>query len=98
MADEAITKWSKVSSKRLSVLWIDYQKAFDSIPHDLITWMLDSLGLNPRLRNMITGLIPKWITQFSIRTPGGSVSTDPIALLRGVFQGDTLSVLSLIHI
>ena len=75
MADEAITKWSKVSSKKLSVAWIDYQKAFDSIPHELIIWILDSLGLNPRIRDMIARLIPKWVTKFSIRTPGGSVSS-----------------------
>ena len=93
MADEVITKWGKLRHKRITTAWIDYQKAFDSIPHELIPWMLRALGLNSHIVDMITALMPKWQTQFSIRTSGGTVTTEPVTLLRGVFQGDTLSVL-----
>ena len=84
MADEVITRWGKLHHKRITTAWIVYQKAFDSIPHKLISWML-----NTRIVGMITALIPKWRSEFSIHTSGGTVKTEPITLLRG----DTLSVL-----
>ena len=55
--------------------------------------MLRALRLNSRMVDMFVALMPKWRTQFSIRTSDGIVTTEPVNLLRGVFQEDTLCVL-----
>ena len=81
IADEVITKWGKLRHKRITTALIDYQKAFDSIPHELIPWMR-ALGLNSRIVDMIIALMPKWQTQFSIHTSVGTVTTEPVTLLR----------------
>lgn len=93
IADEVINRYMKARGEKLYTAWIDYQKAFDSVPHTLILWLLRTIGANPRIQALIETLMPKWKTVYSLRTPDGYISTEPIVLQRGVFQGDTLSVL-----
>ena len=74
-------------------VWLDYQKAFDSITHE---WLLHSLKLAetpPQLLSAIENLTKHWTTITSLHGTNESVITNIIKYLNGIFQGDTLSVL-----
>ena len=67
-----------VSNRRnLVTVWLDYKKAFDSMPH---SWILESLML-------------KWRTQARLNGEKENIETDFIKYLRGILQGDTLSLI-----
>ena len=85
----------EVKSKRRSLItmWLDYQKAFDSIPHK---WLIKALKLSkvpPILIKAIEHLITKWSTNVHLRTDKETIVTDEIKYLKGIFQGDSLSVI-----
>ncbi|XP_045463805.1 uncharacterized protein LOC123673363 [Harmonia axyridis] len=44
ITDVIITKHARKKLRNISVAWVDYKKAFDSVPH---TWLLKVLTLNP---------------------------------------------------
>ena len=74
-------------------MWIDYKKAYDSIPHQ---WMLEVLNLykiNKTIQKFITTMIPQWRTTANLPSADGFINTDPIYFKRGIFQGDSLSPL-----
>ena len=75
------------------MMWFDYKKAFDSIPHQ---WLLEALKLakiHDMLLNAISKLTEKWATKVYLRTNGTASITDTIHYLTGVLQGDCLSLL-----
>ena len=90
--DGMIVEETKLYSRNLSVAWIDYRKAFDLIPHGWIGKMLRAVRAPWLIRKAIKALIPKWKTNFSVKTTEGRVHI-PITLRRGLFQGDSLSPL-----
>ena len=42
LLDKSITEDAKKKHRNLSVMWIDYKKAYDSIPH---SWLVEALKL-----------------------------------------------------
>ncbi len=81
------------NNKNLSMAWIDYQKAFDSIPHK---WLLKTLKLYkipPKLIDIIEKLMKKWRLRMTAYGESDLVTTGPIEVKRGIFQGDSLSPL-----
>lgn len=92
LIDAAVTKEVKIYGRDLSMAWIDYRKAFDMVPHKWINQMLKAIRAPKWVRRTIRNLIPKWETEISLQTTEDTASF-PIALKRGVFQGDSLSPL-----
>ena len=85
----------KVRSNRrnLFMMWSDYKKAFDSIPHH---WLIEALQLAKipdMLLNAIVKLTEKWATKVYLHTNNTVSVTDTIRDLAGVLQGDCLSLL-----
>ncbi|KAL3074816.1 hypothetical protein niasHS_014261 [Heterodera schachtii] len=74
----------------LGVCWFDFKKAFDSVPHNLIRWILGVIGLPAVTLSVISSVMNKWGTRLKI---GGKVLRKTIPVRTGVFQGDTLSPL-----
>ena len=73
--------------------WLDYKKAFDTVPHD---WLIESLRLakvHPQLIRAIEALTKNWATKLSIVGSDSTIESDIIKYSTGVFQGDSLSVL-----
>ena len=73
----------------MAMSWIDYRKAYDSVPH---SWILESLKLykiNPQLVTFLKQSMTHWRTTLS-------VNSNPIADITikcGIYQGDALSPL-----
>lgn len=73
--------------------WVDYSKAFDSVPHRAINWALTSVGVNKRAAQVYSQLMRAWTVKFEIRTTEGLSKSKAMKVKCGVLQGDTLSPL-----
>ena len=90
--DEVIARETKVFNRNLSMGWVDYRKAFDTVPHLRIRKALKAIRTPRTLRKAIKSLIPLWQTRIALQTTEGSSRAD-ISFKRGLFQGDSLSPL-----
>lgn len=79
--------------RQLSVAWIDFEKAFDSIPHKYIVWVLETIGVSGHLRVLLAGLMSRWELTFEGFNGGRMRKSAPLKVTNGVLQGDTLSPL-----
>ena len=79
--------------RNLSMLYIDYSKAYDSVPH---TWIRDSLAaykISPIIIEFICSSMLMWKVDLSLHYEGGCVTVEEVRFMRGIFQGDSLSPL-----
>ena len=62
----------KMRKKNLSTPWVDYKKAFDSVPHSWILKRLEIYKISPKMNDFIKASMTKWKT---------TLREDPIYLL-----------------
>ena len=91
---EEITKWIDVGSP-VDIIYLDFQKAFDKVPHQRLLLKLKAHGIG----DSITDWIEQWLTDRRQRVVvDGEVSTWK-SVLNGVPQGSVLGpILFLIYI
>ena len=83
----AVTNDSRSRQTNLSTAWIDYRKAYDSMPH---TWICECLALynvNTTLRTFIKKSMGFWKTTLEVN----SRSDTQVNIKCGIYQGDALS-------
>ena len=93
LMNKSIHKEVKNLQRNLVIVWLDYRKAFDSILH---SWLLQTLKLAkvPRIIiNAIKNLTKSWYTILSLSSETKTLTTEPIKFSKGIFQGDSLSVM-----
>ena len=73
----------------LHVAWIDYKKAFDSLPHNWIAKNLQMLGISNNIRPFLKAAMNSWYT---LLTVNGQI-LEQVRIQRGIFQGDSISPL-----
>ena len=93
MINNAILENCKKRKKNLSTDWIDYKKAFDSVPHSWILKCLQMYKIHPVLLTFIEESMSQWKINMTLVHKGGVLGTGPIRIKRGIFQGDSLSPL-----
>ena len=83
------------TSKRrnLVTIWLDYKKAFDSVPHSWLIRSLELAKIPERIINAIKQLMFKWKTKVYLYGENKNLGSDFINYLRGILQGDTLSLI-----
>ena len=84
-----ILKEVKTRKKNLAMGWIDYQKAFDMLPHSWIIDCLYSLGLNIKLITFLQSTMKNW----RVKLTCNNENLGEVEIKRGIFQGDSLSPL-----
>lgn len=89
--DNTITKQAKKKLKNVSMAWIDYQKAFDSIPHSWLLEVLHIYKVNQQVIQLLKCLMSTWRTTLTVRHKTISYQTEMIKITRGIFQGDGFS-------
>lgn len=85
--DRTVTRDNKKRHTNLSMAWIDYRKAYDSVPH---SWILDCMKLykiNQSVYKLIEVSMQTWRTTIVC----GKEEIGQIQVKRGIFQGDSLS-------
>ena len=90
-----ITENCHKKKRSLSTVWIDYRKAFDSVPH---SWILKALGIykvSLVIINLLKSSMKLWNTNLFLNHTKGSTKSDKINVNCGIFQGDSLSPLLL---
>ena len=80
-----------VCCRDLSVAWIDYQKAYDRIRHEWISWML-SFKAPISVQYVLANLRERWSSVFCVGTREDAVRIE-LTFHQGLFQGDSLSPL-----
>ena len=79
---------SKRGKTNLSMAWIDY-KAFHMIPHSWLIKRLELYGAEENTIRFLKNTMPNWKT---ILTSSGTRLAE-VNIIRGIFQGDSLSPL-----
>ncbi|KAJ8039802.1 Retrovirus-related Pol polyprotein from type-2 retrotransposable element R2DM [Holothuria leucospilota] len=87
--DKTVFKDSRTRRTNLTVAWIDYQKAYDSVPHSWIIEAMRMHKLDPKICTLIEQTMPYWTTDLTAN--GQHLGRIPIRC--GIFQGDALSPL-----
>ena len=54
--------------RNMLMMWFDYQKAFDSVPHDWINKALDLAKVPPKIIDAIKQLMLVWATKATLYT------------------------------
>ncbi|KAG6445629.1 hypothetical protein O3G_MSEX004071 [Manduca sexta] len=88
--DTIAMKHTTVAKRDMCTMYIDYQKAFDSVPHSWLGYVLEHYKIHPTLIEFLKTIMQHWVTKLKINK---SLVTDPIPIRRGIFQGDALSPL-----
>uniref|UniRef100_A0A803TH41 Reverse transcriptase domain-containing protein n=1 Tax=Anolis carolinensis TaxID=28377 RepID=A0A803TH41_ANOCA len=89
LIDKMILENCKSRKANLHMTWIDYKKAFDSLPHSWIIKCLDAIGICKTVGTFIENMMEHWKTELFV----GNESYGLVNIRRGIFQGDSLSPL-----
>ena len=73
--------------------WVDYQKAYDSVPHSWVLQCLQLHKISPVLCRFLSRVMEGWRTSMVLSHEQGTVKTRIMQIRRGIFQGDSLSPL-----
>lgn len=91
--DEVILEQAKKQNRNIHIAYIDYQKAFDSVPHSWLIHILSTYKIHPCIVNFLENIMQKWKTTLILTSNTKSIYIKDIEIRRGIFQGDALSAL-----
>ena len=93
LINRVVTDEAMKGRRNLSMIWLDYKKAYDSVPH---SWIIEALRLAKIPDTIIAAvqhLISRWSTEINIPASDGNVRIGDIIYNKGALQGDYLSVI-----
>ena len=93
LINKMIIENCKKKKKNLSMTWIDYRKAYDSVHHSWILKTLQMYQFNEKLITFMETSMNNWKTTMKLFYNDGCITTDQIKIKRGIFQGDSFSPL-----
>ena len=73
----------------LGMVWVDYKKAYDMLPHSWIIECMNMFGIAENLTGVIQTSMKQWRTELM----AGNQVVGEVCIKRGIFQGDSLSPL-----
>ena len=93
LINKTILEDCKRRQRNLSMAWIDYRKAFDSVQHSWIARCLELYKVDDTLREFLTNQMSYWKTDITLNHSEGEIHIPDVKIKRGIFQGDSLSPL-----
>jgi hypothetical protein len=91
--DTIVCKQAQKKSRNISVAWIDYAKAYDSIPHSWLIEVLNIYKINDSIINFLEHSMNNWSTKLHLSLSTIAFESQQISIKRGIFQGDSWSPL-----
>ena len=73
--------------------WIDYQNAFDRVPHSWIIKSLQLIGINNKVISLTKKVMTYWETCMCLHAENKLIETEDIKIQCGIFHADSLSQL-----
>jgi len=67
-------------NKKLSIAWIGYQKAFDSVPHSWVEKSIAMVGVNSNFVRFCKLSMEKWNTKLILKTKQEVMQSQPIQI------------------
>lgn len=89
LIDKMILRDCRERKVGLHTAWIDYKKAYDSVPHSWLLKSLEMLKVNAKTRRCLENAMGKWKTELTVNNE----TIGECNIRRGIFQGDALSPL-----
>ena len=93
VVDMTLAKEAKLYEQDLSVAWIDFRMAFNVVPHTWSTVCLEMFQAPEIVRRGLAKVMGKWVTNLEIRCEGSGTIRHLVRFRRGLYQGDSLSLL-----
>ena len=87
--DRCILQSCRNRKTNLSMVWVDYKKAYDVVPHSRIITTMGMVGLADNIIGLVKQSMNTWKT--NLYADGKLLGSVPIK--RGIFQGDLFSPL-----
>ena len=78
MISKTIYEDCRRRNKNLSTAWIDYQKAFDSVPHSWVEKSIELVGVNAKIIRFCKLSMEKWKTRLILKTKQEVMQSQPI--------------------
>jgi len=78
------------AGKKLCTAWIDYQNAFDRVPHKWIIKSLEFIRTNNKVISFTKKVMSYWSywrTRMSLHTENKLIETEYIKIKCGIFRG-----------
>jgi len=72
MISKVIYKDCRRRNRNLSIAWIDYQKAFDSVTHSWVGKSIALVGVSSKIVKFCKLSMEKWNTRFFLKNKGGN--------------------------
>jgi hypothetical protein len=91
--DSIVCKQAQKKNRNISIAWIDYAKAYDSIPHSWLIEVLNIYKINNSIINFLKHSMTYWSTKLHLSLPTIAFQSQQIPIKRGIFQGDSWSPL-----
>ncbi|CAK1577993.1 unnamed protein product [Parnassius mnemosyne] len=91
LIDAVIGKVVKRNRQNLSAAWIDYKKAFDSVPHTWLKRVLELYKVNCTVRDFLGQCMGQWSTMLCQLGERMTAAENHIRIRRDIFQGHCLS-------
>jgi hypothetical protein len=85
----------KKHQRHLCMASIDYQKAFNSLPHIRIVTVMEVYQICPTIRRFMGASMKEWKIEMWLYHTEGQIKTGKVAVKQGIFQGDSLPLLLL---
>ena len=93
LINKVIVENAKSRKKNLTTAWVDYKKAFDSVPHSWIIKCLKLYKVSPIMTKFMENIMTNWTTTLQLSHSKGTLTSRGININSGIFQGDSLSPL-----
>ncbi|XP_030747689.1 uncharacterized protein LOC115876144 [Sitophilus oryzae] len=87
LIDSVIMKKAQAQKRNLHTCYIDYSKAFDSIPHNWLLKILDIYKISDNVKAMLTYIMKSW--RITLKLNNKNIGKADIRC--GIYQGDSLS-------
>ncbi|CAK1595310.1 unnamed protein product [Parnassius mnemosyne] len=91
LIDAVIGKVFKRNRRNLSAAWIDYKKAFESVPHTWLKRVLELYKVDCTVRDFLGQCMEQWSTILCHLGERMTAAENHIRIRRGIFQGYCLS-------
>ena len=93
LINKTVLEHARRSQRNLSMAWIDYKKAFDSVPHSWILRCMELYKVDESLIKFFSTQMTTWKTDMTLRHNKGEITLPDVKIKRGIYQGDSLSPL-----